>query len=54
MKAGIVAAWVDVESVLDEAIFLKEGQIVLHQGVDELKETTGKSVDDYFREVFRC
>ena len=44
----------DVENVLDEAIFLKEGHVVLHQGVDELKESTGKSVDEYFREVFRC
>ena len=44
----------DVENVLDEAIFLKEGQVVLHQSVDELKESTGKSVDEYFREVFRC
>jgi len=44
----------DVENVLDEAVFLKEGKIVLHEGVDELKENTGKSVDEYFREVFRC
>lgn len=44
----------DVESVLDEAIFLKEGNVVLHQSVDEIRENTGKSVDDYFREVFRC
>ena len=44
----------DVENVLDEAIFLKDGKIVLHEGVDELKENTGKSVDEYFREVFKC
>ncbi len=44
----------DVETVLDEAVFLKEGQIVLHKGVDEIREETGKSVDEYFREVFRC
>ncbi|MBQ1483532.1 MAG: ABC transporter ATP-binding protein [Erysipelotrichaceae bacterium] len=44
----------DVENVLDEAVFLKEGKIVLHQSVDEIKENTGKSVDEYFREVFRC
>ena len=44
----------DVESVLDEAVFLKKGQIVLHKGVDEVREETGKSVDEYFREVFRC
>ena len=44
----------DVENVFDEAIFLKEGKIVLHENVEELKENTGKSVDEYFREVFRC
>ncbi len=44
----------DVENVLDEAIFLKEGQIVLHKNVDELRNETGKSVDEYFREVFKC
>ena len=44
----------DVESVLDEAIFLKNGQIVLHKNVDEIREETGESVDGYFREVFKC
>ena len=44
----------DVESVLDEAVFLKEGRIVLHKSVDDIREETGKSVDEYFREVFRC
>ena len=44
----------DVESVLDEAVFLKQGHIVLHKSVDEIREETGKSVDEYFREVFRC
>ena len=44
----------DVESVLDEAIFLKEGEIFLHRNSDELREETGKSIDEYFREVFRC
>ncbi len=44
----------DVESVLDEAVFLKHGKIVLHRPCDELREETGMSVDDYFREVFRC
>ena len=44
----------DVESVLDEAVFLKEGEIILHRGVDEIREESGKSVDEYFREVFKC
>ncbi|MCR5066677.1 MAG: ABC transporter ATP-binding protein [Erysipelotrichaceae bacterium] len=44
----------DVESVLDEVIFLKQGEIYLHRNSDELREETGKSIDEYFREVFRC
>ncbi|MDO4266961.1 MAG: ABC transporter ATP-binding protein [Eubacteriales bacterium] len=42
----------DVEKVLDEVIFLKEGQIVLHDGVDQIREKEGRSVDQLFREIF--
>ena len=44
----------DVESVLDEVIFLRYGQILLYTSVDQIRETQGKSVDAYFREVFAC
>ena len=44
----------DVENVLDEAIFLQNGQIRLHQSVDEIREKENKSVDALFREVFKC
>ena len=44
----------DIEKVLDEAIFLKDGQVVLHNGVDSIREQEGKSVDALFREVFRA
>jgi ABC-2 type transport system ATP-binding protein len=44
----------DIEKVLDEAIFLKEGQITLHDTVDGIREREGKSVDALFREVFRA
>ena len=44
----------DVESILDEAVFLKEGKIVLHENADELREEKSMSIDEYFREVFRC
>ena len=44
----------DVESVLDEVIFLKAGKILLHSPADELREREGKSVDALFREVFAC
>ena len=44
----------DVEQVLDDVVFLKEGQIHTVSSVDELREEKGKSVDALFREVFRC
>ena len=44
----------DVEPVLDEAIFLKDGQIVLHDTVDAIREDQKMSVDQLFREVFKC
>ena len=44
----------DIEAVLDEVIFLKEGRIVLHENADDLRTKVSMSVDEYFREVFRC
>ena len=44
----------DVESVLDDVIFLKEGKVVLHGPADEIREEKGESIDQLFREVFRC
>ena len=43
----------EIEQVLDEVIFLKEGSIVLHKTMDEIREEYGKSVDELFREVFK-
>lgn len=43
----------DIESVLDEAIFINRGQITLHKSVDEIREEKGMSVDALFREVFK-
>ena len=44
----------DIERVLDEAVFLKEGKVTLHDSVDGIREKTGKSVDALFRDVFRA
>lgn len=44
----------DIEKVLDEVIFLKNGQVVLTSTVDAIRDNNGKSVDALFREVFRC
>lgn len=44
----------DVEQVLDEVIFIRQGTILLQSTVDEIREEKGKSVDVLFREVFKC
>ncbi|OLR56828.1 ABC transporter [Hornefia porci] len=44
----------DVESILDDVIFIKEGDIVLHGKADDIRAEKGMSVDALFREVFKC
>ena len=44
----------DVESVLDDVIFISAGEIVLTSSVDEIREQRDQSVDALFREVFKC
>lgn len=44
----------DVEQILDEVVFLKEGKVMFHRDVDELRMEEKKSVDALFREVFSC
>ena len=43
----------DIEQVLDEVIFINQGNIILQKSVDEIREENGKSVDELFREVFK-
>ncbi|MBQ2823583.1 MAG: ABC transporter ATP-binding protein [Oscillospiraceae bacterium] len=44
----------DIEHILDEVIFIKDSNLVMHSTVDEIREQHGKSVDGVFREVFAC
>ncbi len=44
----------DIENILDQVIFIKNGQIALNTSVDNIREKEGKSVDALFREVFKC
>jgi len=44
----------DVEPVLDDFVFLFRGNVVRSGSVDTAREETGKSLDELFREVFRC
>lgn len=44
----------DVERILDEFVFLNQGKVVRYGNADETREETGKSLDELFREVFKC
>ena len=44
----------DVENVLDSVIFIQNGHIILQSSADAIRSEQGKSVDQLFREVFRC
>ena len=44
----------DIESILDDVIFIKNGLVTLHKSVDDIRMDEGKSVDTLFREVFAC
>lgn len=44
----------DVEQILDEVIFINQGEIVMEDMVDNIRDKQGKSVDTLFREVFKC
>ena len=44
----------DVERIFDSVILLGYGQLIMQDEVDNIRLKTGKSVDELFREVFRC
>ncbi|MDO4982119.1 MAG: ABC transporter ATP-binding protein [Eubacteriales bacterium] len=44
----------DVEKILDDVIFIDKGKNVLFSSVDDIRSQHNRSVDEYFREVFRC
>ena len=44
----------DVEKVLDEFVFINKGELIMYNSADNVREQLGKSIDELFREVFRC
>ena len=44
----------DLETIFDDVVFLKDGEIVLHQSTEDLRLERKQSIDAAFREVFRC
>ncbi len=43
----------DIENVLDDVVFIQEGEITLHKSVDDIRAEHHESVDALFREVFK-
>lgn len=44
----------DVENVLDSFLFIKEGRVICRDRASAVREQRGQTVDEFFREVFRC
>lgn len=44
----------DIENILDDCIFLKEGKVILYDSAENLRLNNNKSIDELFREVFKC
>lgn len=44
----------DIESILDEYIFIDCGHIIEFGTCDDVRKNAGKSLDEHFREVFKC
>ena len=43
----------DIEPALDKALFLKQGELILNDDVEKIREEKGQSLDQLFREVFK-
>lgn len=44
----------DIENILDDALFINQGNIALFASVEDIRNNYHTSVDGYFREVYKC
>lgn len=44
----------EIEQIFDTVVFLKEGEVVLCDDVDQIRSSHNKSIDELFKEVFKC
>lgn len=44
----------DIETILDNVIFLKDGKIVLNETADNIRNNNNTTIDLLFREEFKC
>ena len=43
----------DIEPILDEVILINQGQILLHENANQLRQQYNQSIDNLFRSQFR-
>ena len=43
----------DIEPILDEVILINQGQILLHENANQLRQQYNQSIDNLFRNQFR-
>lgn len=44
----------DIERILDEIIFIKDGSVILQSDADSLRNKEHSSIDEIFRRMFKC
>ena len=44
----------DIEPILDDAIFIRKGNLLRYDSVAEIRKETGLSLEDYFKEEYKC
>ena len=44
----------DIEKIFDEVIFIKNGEIILHENSEDLRMKGQASINDIFKEEFKC
>ena len=44
----------DIEKILDDVVMIQYGHLRIHGGADDIREQKNMSIDQLFREVFRC
>ena len=42
----------DIEPILDDVLFLRGGQVILHEAAEELRARYGRSVEEHYMAVF--
>lgn len=43
----------EVETILDEVVMIKDNKLFCHKSVEEIREETGKSLNEFFKDSFR-